>query len=116
MDKSGCGQQDHYLACMADIEVVPVELEAVGVPLSQVGELLRVLAGDRRQLEQLGAGSPNALLRQALDAFIERWELTVWHVGGDAIDLGVDVNIAAVNYRYGEQSLERVFRTGPVAQ
>ena len=101
---------------MADIEAVPAELEAVGVPLSQVGELLRALAGDRRQLEHFGSGSPNALLRQALDAFIERWELTVWHLGGDAIDLGVDVNMAAVNYRYGEQSLERVFRTGPVPQ
>ena len=101
---------------MTDIEAVPAELAAVGVPLSQVGELLRALAGDRRQLERLGSGSPNALLRQALDAFIERWELTVWHLGGDAIDLGVDVNMAAVNYRYGEQSLEHVFRSGPVPQ
>ena len=101
---------------MTDIEAVPAELEAVGGPLSQVGELLQALAGDRRQLEHFGVGSPNALLRQALDAFIERWELTVWHVGEDAIDLGAQVNMAAVYYRYDEEALERAFRPGPVPQ
>lgn len=101
---------------MTDIQAVPAELEAVGGPLTGVGELLQALAGDRRQLEHFGAGSPSAPLREALDRFIERWELTVWHLGEDAIDLGAQVRMAAVWYRYDEQALARAFRSGPVPE
>lgn len=101
---------------MSNILAVPAELEAVGGPLTGVGELLQALAGDRRQLEHFGAGSPSVLLRQALDAFIERWELTVWHLGEDAIDLGEQVTMAATYYRYDEQVLVQAFRLGPVPE
>lgn len=101
---------------MTDIEAVPTELEAVGGPLSRVGELLRALAGDRRQLEQFGAGSPSAPLRQALAAFIERWELSVWHLGEDAVDLGAQVTLAGIWYRYDDHALATAFRFGPVPE
>lgn len=95
---------------MTFVYAVPAELDAVVAPLSRAADLLQALAEDRRQMTALADGSPNRAVRQAVEHFVERWELTVWRAGQDAFDLAAQLGIAATNYRYQEARTTRCFR------
>lgn len=91
-----------YRRSVTDLHAVPAELQAAGGPLAQVGHALVALADSRRQVERLADGSPSRELRQALAAFGERWELTIWSLGDEAEKLGAQVTHAGGWYAYHE--------------
>ena len=87
---------------MTDLDAVPAELQAAGGPLAQVGHALVALADSRGEVERLADGSPSRELRQALAAFVARWELTIWSLGDEAERLGAQVTHAGGWYVYHE--------------
>lgn len=95
---------------MPAIEVVPPELTAAAGPLREVGRTLRALADDRTGMERFADGSPSAELRDALRAFVERWELLLWQVGGDADNLANLLRWAAEDYARLDDVLARSLR------
>ncbi|MGB8650196.1 MAG: hypothetical protein WCD35_06005 [Mycobacteriales bacterium] len=85
----------------------PPELTAAAAPLRSTAHLLRALAEDSRGLERLVDSSPRQAVREALAAFVERWELVLWSVSGDADSLGHLLQWAAQAYRGSEADLVR---------
>jgi len=90
-----------------DLQVVPPELIAAASPLHDVAGMLDALADDRAGMEQLGEGSPSALLRSALGRFLERWGQVAWELSSDADWLAELLRRAAETYSAADRALAR---------
>lgn len=88
----------------------PPDITNAAVPLRATGTLLRELAEDARGIEHLAVTAPSVLVQQALTEFVERWELVLWSVGGQAQSLGQLLTWAAEDYRGTEEELARQLR------
>jgi hypothetical protein len=94
----------------------PPALTAAAGPLRQSGDLLRELAEDSGGVEKLAATSPSSEVQQALAAFVQRWELVLWSVGGTACSLATTLRWAAEDYARTEDYLAReLYESGDFA-
>lgn len=90
---------------MPDLYACPPELTAASGPLAVAGQSLRAVANDRPGIEHLADGSPSPAVAEAISSFIERWELVLWDLGGDALALADGLRNAASRYADADRRL-----------
>jgi hypothetical protein len=85
----------------------PPEITRAAGPLRETAGLLKALTGDRSRLAGLVASAPSAEVRDALDGFVGRWELSLWDLSGTAESLAQNLRWAAEDYLRHEADLVR---------
>lgn len=85
----------------------PPEITRAAGPLRQTAELLATLTGRGSGVQDLVASAPSAEVRDALEAFLGRWELTLWGLSGTTRSLATNLLWAAEDYLRHEADLTR---------